>query len=151
MDNLQYFSDERTFKRGGVPKGIANLDSFFVTRETYGIEVPGQVGKTPIGFTIHASPLPFICRTDEPSATEAWISALRNFSYAGERLSTSMIAPPLPPTSAGNPSQNPSTLNADHGDAGNDTQRGLSAGATSSSALLERLSTVNESTHNSDL
>jgi hypothetical protein len=120
MDDLRYFSDEKTFKRGGAPKGIASLDSFFVSRESYGKEANKPAGGVvssiatgsgsgsssrnkdiTIGFTVHASPLPFLFRTEDPAVTEAWIKALADFAYSGASLSTRsdvpVALPPPPP------------------------------------------------------
>jgi len=56
QDDLRYFVDEKTWRKGGAPKGIVSLDNFFVTRE-------GGPGL----FTIHAVPWPLICRVDDPA------------------------------------------------------------------------------------
>lgn len=56
QDDLRYFVDEKTWRKGGAPKGVVSLDNFFVTRE-------GGPGL----FTIHAVPWPLICRVDDPA------------------------------------------------------------------------------------
>mmetsp|Transcript_63835 Transcript_63835/g.128279 ORF Transcript_63835/g.128279 Transcript_63835/m.128279 type:complete len:270 (-) Transcript_63835:413-1222(-) len=72
QDDLRFFQDEATWRRGGAPKGVVSLDTFFVSSE-------GQGGM----FTVHAVPSPFICRTEKPEEAEAWVAALDEFAFGG--------------------------------------------------------------------
>lgn len=60
QDDLRYYIDESTWRKGGNPKGVVSLDNFFVTAEKSKSLFTGL-------FTIHALPWPLICRADDPS------------------------------------------------------------------------------------
>jgi hypothetical protein len=76
QDDLRYYVDETTWRKGGNPKGVVSLDNFFVTAEKSKGLFTGL-------FTIHALPWPLICRADDPSQAAAWVEALEEFAFSG--------------------------------------------------------------------
>lgn len=76
QDDVRYYVDESTWRKGGNPKGVVSLDNFFVSAEKSKSQFTGL-------FTIHALPWPLICRADDPSQAGAWVEALEEFAFSG--------------------------------------------------------------------
>jgi len=73
QDDLKYYNDENSFKRGGAPKGIVKLNSFFVPTPEIGPTNPENQ------FSIHALPFSFVCRADSTQEMLSWVQILKMF------------------------------------------------------------------------
>jgi hypothetical protein len=57
QDDIKYFADEQSWRKGLAPKGSISLDNFFVTAE----------GGASTMFTLHAVPWPLVCKANDPA------------------------------------------------------------------------------------